>query len=179
MKKWRFWTWFFCGLQSRSGLARLCDRWILLHVFVGLTLAYLAQKPLADIATTFLLPLASILVGLSFAWAGNAQAILQTDELETLSRQLPDGIETYLYVFQTAILVILVTATLWGLAAIGIFGAFEYPAKVALFFLASLTLRECWHVVLGSQVMILARYSIRERESGAKPKHGDSKSSED
>lgn len=162
--KWRFWTWFFFGLQSTSGLARLFDRWLPLHAFVGLSLAFLVQKPLADIATTFLLPLAGILVGLSFAWAGNAQAILQTDELEKLSKRLPDGIETYLYVFQEAILLILVTMTLWGLAALGLFCALETLAKIILFFLASLTLRECWHVVLGSQIMILTRYSIREHE---------------
>jgi hypothetical protein len=162
--KWRFWTWFFFGLQSSSGLAKLLNRWIFLHALAGISLAYLVQKPLTDVATTFLLPLAGILVGLSFAWAGNAQAMLQTEELEKLSKQLPDGIETYLYTFQEAILIILVTMTLWGLAALGLFCAFETLAKVILFFLASLALRECWHVVLGSQVMILARYTIRQHE---------------
>lgn len=165
--RWRFWRWFFVGLKARSGLARLANWWLLLHLAVGFSLAYLVtpSKTTADIAITFLLPLASILVGLSFAWAGNAQAILQTEELETLSKQLPDGIEGYLYNFQSAILIILVTMTLWGLAAIGLFAGCEYTAKIILFALASMTLRECWHVVLASQIMILARYTIRHHEA--------------
>lgn len=177
--KWQFWKWFFLGLQSRSGLARLLfNRWTLVHITLGVTLAWAIDKPLSDIATGFLLPLASILVGLSFAWAGNAQALLQTDEVEKIAPHVSDGIETYLYSFQAAILVILITMTLWGLAAVGIFTPIALPAEMFLFFLASLAVRECWHVVIATQLLILTRYTIRKSKPAqtqvSKAKYTDS-----
>jgi hypothetical protein len=163
--KWEFWKWFFRGLRSRSGLSRLLlGWWTLAHGALGVSLAFLIDKPLNEIATGFLLPLASILVGLSFAWAGNAQALLQTDEIEKLVKHLPDGIETFLYGFQGAILVILITMTLWGLAAVGIFDRLEPVAEALLFALASLAVRECWHVVLATQLLLLSRFTMRKNE---------------
>ena len=163
----------FLGIKSRSGLQRLfINWWCIIHIVIGVILTYNIEVSLHDAARTILLPLAGIFVGLSFAWAGNAQALLQKDEIQKISVYLPDEIETYVYTFQLAILVILVTLGSWGLAGLKLFSLqmFQAPCiklltEICLYFLASLTLRECWHVVLGSQILILTRYHVRKIES--------------
>lgn len=168
--KWRFWRWLFVGLDSKKpGFFNFIDRWLIVHITVALLLAFFVSVGVKEASATVLLPLASIFIGLSFAWAGNAQALLQESEIEKLTESHPDGIESYLYTFQLAILVILITLVAWGMAGLGLFEAaflkiscLQYLVKFLLYLLASITLRECWHVVLGSQIMILSRYKIRK-----------------
>lgn len=179
--KWQYWKWFFCGVDGQKrGLLSLLDWWIVFHLTVAVGLAYFVSVSVKEAASTVLLPLASIFIGLSFAWAGNAQALMQTEEIEELSQHVPGGLQTYAYKFQTSILVILVTLCAWGLAGLGMFECkasaskcfsceyWKYGIKGFLYFLASLTLRECWHVVLGSQIMLISRHSIK------KGKHSES-----
>ena len=110
----------------------------------------------------------AIAIGLSLAWVGNIQALLQEKEIEKLAKHHPDGLQTYVYTFQLSILVILVTAVAWALAALGVYGArllrhdcVQFVIEAVLYFLASLALRECWEVVKGSQLLILTRAAIR------------------
>ncbi len=118
-----------------------------------------------------LLPLASIFVGLSFAWGGNAQALLQTKEIKDLTEKHEGGFEEYLYTYQLSILLILTALVSWGMAGLNIFDEVwptEENAMVylllesILFFLASLAIRECWHVVLGAHAMLLAKHEISQ-----------------
>ena len=62
--------------------------WIIFHLFIGLIFAYIVPGKLEDISSTILLPLLGILIGLSFAWAGNVQALMQSSEIEELSKEL-------------------------------------------------------------------------------------------
>jgi hypothetical protein len=166
-----FWRWFFGGNQgARAGARKLLDRWLLLHLVVGTALSILVPVSLKVASNSFLLPLAGIFIGLSFAWGGNAQALLQTSEIEEMSERHPEGFSQYVFTFQLAILVILLTLTLWGLAGLHVFddlwptqqrGAPYRIVGAVLYGLASLTLRECWHVVLGAQLLLLARRTIR------------------
>lgn len=176
--RWHFWKWFFQGLNGKPGLLRLFDRWLVLHVGVGFGLAWLVEVPLHEAARTLILPLAGIFIGLSFAWAGNAQALLQTKKIEAIAGYHPDGIRHYVYTFQLAILILLVTLIAWGLAGLEVVSseslrrkfslsyhtrhAASYLVEAFLYFLSSLTLRECWHVVLGSQSLILLRHDARK-----------------
>jgi hypothetical protein len=165
-----YWQWLFKGSGGRSGLRRLFDRWLLLHVTVGVGLATLVQKPLTECANSVLLPLAGAIIGLSFAWAGNAQALLQTSEIEDVADRHQGGLVEYAYVYQTAILLILITLVGWTIAGLSVFDS-RWPtpgrtywycaAKTCLFGLSSLALRECWHVVLGAQWMLLIRREIK------------------
>ena len=171
-----FWRWFFRGQgKGHAGLvSKLVNYWLFVHGAVGLALALLVPVSLKDAANSFLLPLAGVFIGLSFAWGGNAQALLQTSEIEDLADHHEEGFESYVYTFQTAILVILTTLTLWGLAGLGIFDL-RWPTQKSrviysalasvLYSLASLTLRECWHVVLGSQLLLLSRRRIRRSQN--------------
>lgn len=168
--RWRFWEWLFIGIEkSKPGVLKLADRWLFVHCLIGLVLAYFSDLKIYEAASTFLLPLAGVFVGLSFAWAGNAQALLQDTHIEQLAQKNPEGIEGYIYTFQLAILVILITLGAWGIGALKIFDApklgscfVSFLIETCLFSLASLTFRECWHVVLGSQILILTRHKIKK-----------------
>lgn len=166
-----FWSWLFKGSGNGAGIKRFLDGWILLHIAVGLGLAFLSPILLKDAAVKLLLPVAGIFIGLSFAWGGNAQALLQSTEIENMSSFRDGGYVEYVYTFQAAILLILVTLVLWTIAGLGVFDMvwptcsnhyFYFLTSFFLFFFSSLTLRECWHVVLGAQSMLLARFQIRK-----------------
>ena len=147
-------------------------------MIVGVVLALALPVDLSTAASSLLLPLAGILVGLSFAWAGNAQALLQTSEMEKLSKHRPGGFTEYVFAYQNAILAILVTLVVWGLAGLQCFDK-RWPTslhpnqyflvKTTLFALSSLSLRECWHVVLGAQWMLIVRREIRRLDGEHKP----------
>lgn len=167
--KWQFWQWLFLGLRDRPGYRQLLNWWLVVHVVVAVIVAQLVGVPIHEAAQTFLLPLAGIFIGLSFAWVGNAQALLQESEIEKIAEYHPDGIQTYVYTFQLAILVILVTLVAWGFAGLKVFEASIFGncyvqslIEASLYFLASVTLRECWHIVIGSQLMILSRHTVRK-----------------
>jgi hypothetical protein len=172
-----FWAWFFKGnaksVTSHKGILpgyrRILNYWMFVHSLAGVGLAFLVTVDVRTAANTVLLPLASILVGLSFAWAGNAQALLQSPEVEEMTEKHPGGFSEYVFCFQLAILVIIVTMVLWGLAGLGVFesctGFCERLMKALLLTMSSLTLRVCWHVVLGAQWLLLARRTIRKARS--------------
>lgn len=166
-----FWRWLARGSGGRPGFRRVLNRWLFLHVMVGLSLASLVKVDLSLAANSVLLPLAGILIGLCFAWAGNAQVLLQADEIEEMAQFHEGGFEEYVFTYQLAIFVILVTLVAWALAGFGTFdrlwNATQHPRmyfalKSILFALSSLTLRECWHIVLGAQWLLLARRKMRD-----------------
>jgi hypothetical protein len=167
----RYWHWFFRGSGGRSGISRFADKWLPLHALIGLGFGFNSALSLQEAANTVLLPLAGVLIGICFAWGGNALALLQTEEIEQVSEKHPGGFEEYLYVYQTAILLILTTVVCWGFAGLGIFDS-TWPAlstsacykaiRGFLFFMSSLTIRECWHVVLGTQSLLLVRQKVRK-----------------
>ena len=170
--KWEFWKWLVRGLEDKPGYHQLMNRWLIVHVIAGIVAALAVDMSLHKAAQTILLPLAGIFVGLSFAWIGNAQALLQENEIVALAKHHPDGVQTYVYTFQLAILIILVTLILWGLAGLEVFDSCLFCSKwkkfiieVILYFFSSISLRECWHVVMGSQILILSRIRIRNKDN--------------
>lgn len=172
-----YWHWLFFGSGTEPGLRRFLDRWLALHAVVGGVLAYLLPMTIQRAGVSLLLPIAGVFIGLTFAWGGNAQALLQTDELAKLSSYRVGGYEEYVYTYQSAILLILLTLCLWALAGLGVFDEVwptmrhrvQYKCIVSiLFFFSSMTVRECWQVVIGSQAMLLVRFKIRMRDQQSK-----------
>lgn len=166
-----YWHWFFKGSGGKPGYRRILNRWIFVHLAIGLIISFFIQIDVATSAKAVLLPLAGILVGLSFAWAGNAQALMQSSEIEKLSEHHEGGFVEYVFTYQTAILTILGTLVFWGLAGLQIFDMrwptdsrpiLYFAIKTFLFLLSSLTIRECWHVVMGAQWMLLAQKQIKD-----------------
>lgn len=166
-----YWEWFRGRDKSRpAGWRKFADRWLLLHAIAGIVMAILTPASLEKAAQTVLLPLAGVFVGMSFAWIGNAQVALQSNEIEEFARYGPGGLENYIYTFQSAILAILVTLAAWAIAALGIIDrpcgwgcpSWGYEAASALLYaFASLTLRECWHVVMGAQMLLFVQRHVR------------------
>jgi len=180
----QFWSWLIRGSGGKPGYRRILNRWLVLHGVVGLALAWIVPVPLAQCSNAVLLPLAGIIIGLAFAWAGNAQALLSGSEMEDVADQHKGGFVEYVYVYQTAILLILTTLVVWSLAGMSVFDVrwptpdrayLYFVVKTVLFGLSSIALRECWHVVLGAQWMLLAQKTVKQarksnRTSGNDPK---------
>ena len=169
-----FWRWFFAGTVTRAGWHKFLDRWLLFHCAAALLLTYSVPLTIAEAGRAVLLPLVGVLVGLSFAWSGNAQALMQGEEFEQMAEKNLGGFEEYVYTYQMAILTILTTIVAWALAGLGVIDgpclvpcpSWSYAAaKFALYFLCSLTIRECWQVILASQYILLARREIRRKRS--------------
>jgi hypothetical protein len=165
-----YWKWLFVCESGECGIRRFLDRWLLLHILICVILSFIVPVTLRDAANTVLLPLAGIFIGLSFAWGGNAQALLQTEEIEGMTNYHKGGFQEYVFVYQTAILLILITLILWGLAGFDIYDKIwptndravaYFIIRFVLFLFASLTVRECWQVVIGAQMMLIARYRIK------------------
>lgn len=165
-----YWHWFFYGSGDKPGYRRLLNKWILVHLLVGIALSLLVRITLESSAYTVLFPLAGIFVALTFAWAGNTMVLMQSQEMKELANHHPGGFAEYVFIYQTAILVILVTLVLWGLAGLKIYDM-VWPGskakilysviKALLFSLSSLTVRECWHVVMGAQWMLIIQREIK------------------
>jgi hypothetical protein len=169
-----YWHWFLKGSGDKAGFRRIFNVWILLHLIIGFVMTLLVEVDLQTAANAVLLPLAGIFVGLSFAWAGNAQALMQTSEIDEMADFHEGGFEEYVFVYQTAILTILVTLVFWGIAGLSVFDKqwptqkntdFYFGIKIILFTLSSITLRECWHVVMGAQWMLLVQRKIRRSKA--------------
>lgn len=165
-----FWYWFFRGSGGKPGYRRLVNRWLVLHFVFGTAVAAIVQVDLSTAAGSVLLPLVGVLIGLCFAWSGNAQALLQADELQDLAEFHSGGFRDYVFTYQAAIFAILVTLVAWALAGFQVFDR-SWPTSFrpfwygvvenSLFALSSVTLRECWHVVLGAQWMLLSQHDVR------------------
>ncbi|MDD2901150.1 MAG: hypothetical protein PHU44_01805 [Syntrophales bacterium] len=168
---YNYWLWFIKGSGGNPGYWRIINRWIIFHIFVGFCLTYLVKIDLTSCANTVILPLAAIFVGLSFAWVGNAQALLQSERMEPIYKRKKGGFIEYLYTFQTAILVLLTSLVLWGLAGLQVFDK-TWPTtanqdsynliKFLLFANSSIALRECWHVVLAVQWMLITQDELKK-----------------
>jgi hypothetical protein len=166
-----YWLWFLKGSGDKAGYRRIINCWIILHIFVGYSLSYIVKIDLISCANTVILPLAAIFVGLSFAWVGNAQALLQSERMELIYKHHKGGFIEYAFTFQTAILALLVSLVLWGMAGLQVFDR-TWPTagspttynliKIILFTSSSIALRECWHVVLAVQWMLITQNEIKK-----------------
>lgn len=171
-QKLNYWRWFIKGSGGRPGYKRLLNWWIFNHIAVGLALSEFVPVCLEQAATAVLIPLSGVYVGLAFAWAVNSQSLMQSDEIQILAEHKEGGFLDYIFTYQTAILVMLITLILWGLSGLKIFDEywpfrdnrnFYFAIKVILFTLSSLTLRECWHVVMGTHWMLIMQQEIKRR----------------
>jgi hypothetical protein len=171
-----FWRWFRqCGFRS------FADRWAVVHLAVGAALAVGVPGSLSSVASSVFLPFASVLVGLGFAWGGNAMAVLQSDELHDLGSHPvnPNAYRGWVFSYQAALLVITAVLVVWTLAALEVGDRLApvIPEKLrgitilvgrgAAFALSSAAIRESWQVVLGAQSMLIAQHTLRAARKAA------------
>lgn len=119
----------------------------------------------------------AIFVGLTFSWAGNAHALLQSPEILKFAENSGDGIEGYIFSFQLSILVLLVTMAFWVMPSLEIayplrsgFGlnAFNFLSEWLLYSLLAMALRSSWHAVLGANLLLLVRAKLLGRANDEK-----------
>jgi len=164
-----YWSWLLYGSGGKPGYQRFLNPWLCLHAAVGVLLAIVVPVDSATAANLVLFPLAGIFVGLAFAWAGSAQSLMQNWAISRLGDYHPGGFQEYPYIFQTAILTILATMVLWGLVGLRVFDCVTKAVvgrlivKLILYSLLSVSVRECWQVVLGSQWLLISQREIRDR----------------
>jgi hypothetical protein len=162
--KLSFWYWFF----KDNGYKKIIDKYIFIHILVGILLNYLVPLSLKECANVVFLPFIGILTGVSFAWAGNALGLMQASEISELSKYREGGLKEYVYTYQVAILIIIITLVFWGFAGLSIFDYLEKNKilyaiiKTTLFMFSSLTIRESWHVIMGTQWMLIVSDEIKK-----------------
>lgn len=172
-----YWAWFFKGSGGKLGYKRVINKFVFVHLIIGVVIARLVDIDIYLCASTVLIPLAGIFIGLSFAWVQNVQSLLQSEAMIKVAKISEGGFEDYVFVIQTSILTILITLVTWGFAGLKIFDNLwptsinkicYFIIKSLLFGFSSLTLRECWHVIMGVQWMLIIQNKYdevkRERE---------------
>lgn len=163
LPKLQFWTWFFRGTGGKSGLKRVCDKWLLLHFAIAVfCLTFDGAQDLSETAKGVVLPFAGALLGMTFAWSGNITALLSTNQLSKLAQHHPEGISVSVYIVQQAILIILTTCILWTFIALKIVSA-DYWRLVA-YHMSSMSVRECWQTILFAQYMTICREYISRQD---------------
>jgi hypothetical protein len=182
LRKAKFIKWLFRGTGGPCGLSRIINPWLALHALGGTAIAYLVERDPETVANAAILPLASILVGLVFAWSGNAQALLQQPEIEAISGKYKGGIADWVFQYQLAIAILLFSLIVWGLTAMGVslsstLGLTEFAHSIAeralLYSLSIVALRECWSVISSASSLLILRKFILDH--AAKPKTDASK----
>lgn len=161
-----FWRWLFIGSQGGPrGVYNIVNRFMFFHVLVGVAAALLINNDPFTFAQKALFPAASILIGMSLAWTTRASTILQSKELRERLFDRERSAEDYIYGFQLAILIII---SMVGFTAIMAGGGTRlhvlgepYDVIVSafwLYFLMSLSLRECWGVVNFTNMLSMLDY---------------------
>lgn len=167
--KFSFWLWLFRGSGAGPGIKNLYDPWLILHVVIGLVVACCVDMRLFEVSKAVLLPLAGLFIGLSFAWAGSAVTLLQTDDLLEMSEEYEGGFVGYVFSYQLSILLLLISVVVWGLAGLELFECF-YRSSIMVYFgieaflyaLLSISIRESWSLVLTSQWFLLSYSEMRK-----------------
>jgi hypothetical protein len=154
----------------------LVDGWLFFHFFVGALIGVAAGASLPEVAKDGLIPVLAIFVGLTFSWAGNAHALLQSEEIIRFAEGNAAGISEYVHVFQLCILVVLFTAFVWLIPSLEIpyllpgstRATFDALSSWFLFSLLSLAVRTSWQTVLGTNLLLVTRaLMIRKSRGGA------------
>ncbi|KAF5028852.1 hypothetical protein DSECCO2_654730 [anaerobic digester metagenome] len=154
-----FWKWLFCNDGGRkAGIQAFVDRWLILHVFIGLLASLFLDKCVVDSAKTIIIPFVGILTGITFAWSGNITALLTTAELDELSKYHQEGIAGYVFSVQRAILVILTTLILWVLVGLDVISNFFW--RFIVFSVSSIAIRESWGVIMFAQMLTIYRERV-------------------
>ena len=162
-----FWQWFRKGSGGKRGVFRLLNWWLCLDYFIGAFLARICESSPSDIATKAILPLIGALIGLTFAWVGNAQALLQSKEIIELSKFNKGGYVEYPYCYQIALLAVITSLILWGFAGLGIFDLPQSESNIAsfakaiLFGFVSLSIRESWGIINNAHFQLQTQYLMK------------------
>lgn len=169
-----FWRWMFQkNGGQQSGIRSLIDKWFYLHICIGFLGSMLIDTNFVESAKSTIIPFASILTGITFAWSGNITALLTTKEISKLSKYHKDGISSYVFSVQRSILIIFTALLLWVFSSLDIVNNFYW--RFLVFTNSSIAVRESWGVIMFAQMLTI----YRERVACATAKDKHSKKNDD
>lgn len=174
-----YWKWFIKGCGKKSGYRTIFNVWLVLHFIIGIILAFLTTNmhiDFAKLSDALLFPFCGLIISLIFSWGTNMYALLQSRENVLSFKFLRGGIPHQVFVFQTAILIIMITFILWGFSSIGFFEGkitfetstyFLLPGtlffiKILSFTLTSLTIHISWSIVKKSNMLLINKIKVEE-----------------
>lgn len=165
-----FWKWFRKGSGRSAGATRLLSLWLVFDITLALSSPFWTPSQTLELAKGVLLPLSGVFVGLAVSWSATAYVLINSEEISRLAEQNEAGLENYVYPFQLAILILLVTITFWTAVTVVAPPQIDFPILVneshavgdyfMVFgiFLTSMSLRVAWQVVdLVSTTLLYAR----------------------
>lgn len=161
-----FWKWLFSGSQNGPrGIYNIFNWWLIFHFLIGILATLFIRSDPFTFAGKALFPASSILIGMSMAWTTRASTILQTKDLRKKIFTESRPAEDYIYSFQLSILVIIgmviyVAILSGGGLKISVFGneIDTFISSFFLYFVISLSLRECWGVVNFTNMLSMLEY---------------------
>lgn len=161
-----FWKWIRKGSEDGPpGIYNVWNWHIVLHLAIAGLATFLIKSDPFSFAQKALFPASSILIGLSIAWTTRASTILQVKDLRErlFTRERPA--EDYIYGFQISILVVMIMIVYVAIMAggglkISLMGKVfdEYASAFWMYFLFSITLRECWGVINATNMLSMLEY---------------------
>ncbi|MDL2313828.1 hypothetical protein LJC36_02480 [Desulfovibrio sp. OttesenSCG-928-C14] len=164
MPKLAFWTWLFKGIgDSPPGVFKLFNRWLWLHLIVAIFLCALTGDDISETSKSIVLPASGILLGITFAWSGNITSLLSAKEISELAEITKGKMSEYVYSVQLSILIVFATCIFWIFSAFGLMNNFIF--KALLFFISSISVRECWQTILFAQYLTITRDTISKKNN--------------
>lgn len=189
---YKFSEWLFRGRGKKAGWRTIVNRSSIIDLFIGTMLAIYVPLTPSKAAEVVILPIVAILIGVSFAWIGNAHVILQSKAIRLLAKEYGGGIPEYLHCYQLTVLIVLATLTLWGFAGLELFEVwnnivfceiFVYSnviivsaltaAKILLYSMLSKMMRETWSIIGFTQGLAQAQIGINELIEDKKEKSSE------
>jgi hypothetical protein len=161
-----FWDWFLKGSKKGPrGVWNIINWFLIVHLVIAVAATVLIVNDPVSFAQKALFPASSILIGLSMSWTTRASNILQTKDLRDKIITAERPAEDYVYGFQLAILIVVIMLVYVAIMAggglrISIFGQpwDSYASAFWMYFLMSLTLRECWGIINATNMLSMLEY---------------------
>lgn len=189
--KINFGAWLIKGYEgSLPGYKRIVNWWLIFHIVLGIVAAVIIESPIKEVSKAILLPLMGVLIGLTFAWAGNAQGYIQSKEIIEISKHKKGGYIDYIFTYQLSILIVLLCTGLWLLPAIDIreLHLFTRPVhlkylpvagkiciKAFLYSMISISFHESWSVIKGVHYFLIGRNMLFEAYERKEKSKNDNK----
>ena len=163
-----FWPWMLARSGRKTGYRLLLSPWLALDALIAAGLVYGLRVDGFEFAQRALFPAASILVGMAVGWTTRAATIVSDAKFR--NNMVSDGnpLEDYVYGYQLSILILFLCICYIAIMSSGGFNFYIFSEKLSsifssyfMYFLISLTIRECWSVINFTNLLSILNSKIR------------------
>ena len=103
-----FKEWFFKGIDDKPGYKRMLTWKLIKYIFIGIALSLIVNQSIIKISSISIIPLLSVLLGVTFAWIGNSHMLMVDKNVLQVISKRKGGLIEYLYTYQLAVLILLI-----------------------------------------------------------------------